>query len=1672
MMPRRLITLITVLAVGIALSACGGGGGGGSTTSSAGGGSTQSTPTTLVGQFIDAPIAGLSYNCGNTTGSTNTQGQFNYTAGSSCTFSVGNVTVGALSSMPSDGMVTPQDIVGVSRTNTYDPNVQVVAQFLQSVGTSSSGTLTISPSVHQALASTSAVNLSQTTLTQIIQTANKPLVTAQVATSVLSAQLMQAGVNFSAGLVSPLAPPRLNSIVVSSNLNSNAAGLSEQLTATGFYSDGTTSNLTNSVTWVSSSTSQVSVSSTGLATGVSAGVATVSAVSSGGVVGSIDLTVTPAALASISVTPQSSSIASGLTQQMSAIGTFTDGTSKAITSGVTWSSSTQAAVISNSGVVIGRSVGTPSIKATVGSISGSTSLSVNPATLKSIAILTPNSVTSAPVGLSEQLIALGTYTDGTIANISNLVTWSSLNSNASLSSGLLTGISVGNSLIAVSYQGVTGTLTFPITPVTLQSIAITAQLSTTAPVNSSVPKGYSQNLIATGTFNDGTTRDITTNVTWVSSDVTVAGVSTGSAGGLATGLKVGSTNIKAQLGTVTSPQIGFTVTTPVLVSLLVSTNNNNVMIGSTDNLVATGVYSDNSTQDISSSVIWSVANTSLASFNSPGVLLGVAYGNSSVTASLGGISSQPLAINILPKTGKFVDAPVNGMAYNCGPFSGMTTATGQFNYSPGTACTFSVGNIVVGTLGAVPSDGVITPQDAAGVSRTATTHPSVQVIAQFLQSVGSSTAGTISISPDVTRLLTSGVSTSTPLISASGPMSQDRLASVVAGAGQTLVSPAKASSTLAAEIQAAGINTALSVVPAGSPVTLNAVVINTQSSTTPVGLGVQLSASGNFTDGTTSNLTNSVTWTSSNPAVMTVSTSGVATGVSTGSATITAQSNNGLSSSVSLSVSPATLLSISLSASSTNIPAGLTQQIIATGNYSDGSTQPLVGGVSWSSSNNWATVTSGVVMGSSQSSNKNTVITASVGSISSSITVSFSPAVLRSIAVTPSTATASLPVAVSAQLIALGQYSDGSTSNLSNLVTWVSDSYSSVNSSGLLTGISPGAANITARYQGVTSPAFAIAITAVPLQSISISSVLSSTAPQASSAPNGFSQKLIATGTYANGNTLDITSSVIWSSGSQSVATVSFGSAGGVVTGVSPGTSVITATMGSVTASITFTVAPPVLVSIAVSDPASTNWVGINQNLIATGTYSDNSTQNLTSSVSWSSSPSATVTSGGVLRGLTSGNAVITAAYSGVVSPSATLTIIPAPVTIGGVVGGLLSGQQVILTNNARDTFTVSSNGAFTFPNTVPYGGGYSVTINTQPTNAKCQLINASGTAVSNITSVVVSCAVNQYTVSNFVSGITLPLGLTTDTNGNMFVAFNNSAVDKITSSGALSLYAGSLSQIGSQNGQMPLPGATLVASPTLSSPQDIAFDNNAVGYIADTKNNEIRKVVLQYGSQVLSTLAGKTNAGFADGPASIALFNSPSYLVTDSSSNVYVTDTGNNRIRKISTDSNGLVTVSTFAGNGSAGSADGVGNSASFNGPMGLAIDSGGNLYVADTQNCTIRKITQAGVVSTFAGVSGFCTSADGLSSSATFNYPSAVTVDQVGNLYVTDTRTPKIRKITPDAFVITIAGTGAIGNTNGVGAVATFGNYAQGITVDPSGNVYVSDRDNYSIRKLSPGP
>ena len=173
----------------------------------------------------------------------------------------------------------------------------------------------------------------------------------------------------------------------------------------------------------------------------------------------------------------------------------------------------------------------------------------------------------------------------------------------------------------------------------------------------------------------------------------------------------------------------------------------------------------------------------------------------------------------------------------------------------------------------------------------------------------------------------------------------------------------------------------------------------------------------------------------------------------------------------------------------------------------------------------------------------------------------------------------------------------------------------------------------------------------------------------------------------------------------------------------------------------------------------------------------------------------------------------------------------------------------------------------------------------------------------------------------------------------------------------------------------------------------------------------------------VVTTLAGLAGSqGSADGTGSAARFAWPIGVAVDSTGNVYVADNGNDTIRKVTPA--GVVT--TLAGlAGSSGSADGTGSAARFYGPSGVAVDSAGNVYVADTGNYTIRKVTPAGVVTTLAGLAGTEGSADGTGSAARFSYPSGVAVDSAGNVYVADTGNNTIRKVTPAGVVTTLAGT-----------------------------------------------
>lgn len=213
----------------------------------------------------------------------------------------------------------------------------------------------------------------------------------------------------------------------------------------------------------------------------------------------------------------------------------------------------------------------------------------------------------------------------------------------------------------------------------------------------------------------------------------------------------------------------------------------------------------------------------------------------------------------------------------------------------------------------------------------------------------------------------------------------------------------------------------------------------------------------------------------------------------------------------------------------------------------------------------------------------------------------------------------------------------------------------------------------------------------------------------------------------------------------------------------------------------------------------------------------------------------------------------------------------------------------------------------------------------------------------------------------------------------------------------------------------------------------------------------------------LVSTLAGSAY-GYTDATGVAAQFDYPKGIVADALGNVYVADSNNNRIRKVTPA--GVVT--TFAGSGSYAYADGTGTSASFAAPSGLAIDTFGTLYVADNDSHKVRKITQAGEVTSLAGSSfGY---AEGQGTAAQFFGPASVAVDLVGNVYVADSYNHRIRKVTPGGLVSTFAGDGGPGSTDGAGATARF-NYPFGIAADTAGNIYVADRSNNRIRKITPG-
>lgn len=423
-------------------------------------------------------------------------------------------------------------------------------------------------------------------------------------------------------------PATLLSIAVTPANPSIPVGTQQLFKAIGTYSDGSSSDISAISTFSVSNSSVASIAANGNATGLLVGVTPIVA-SSGGLSGNTNLNVSPAVLLQLAISPLNPSLQIGATQALAVTATYTDGSSVVVTNSSTFSSATTAiaSVVSNSGIVTAISAGNSVISANFNGMTVSTNVTVTPAMLVSIAVTPPNA--SVFIGATQTFIATGTYSDGSTANISNSVVWTSgdVSKATILMGGVATGLAVGTTPISATLNGKVGSTNLLVMQIpTLLSIVV-------SPPASSIEIANSQVFSATANYSDGSSNNVTNLVNWTSSNTTIATVMPN---GTATGLVAGVSTITATMQSKSSSAQLTVTLTPSLTSVTVSPATTSVMVGSNRNFNATANYSNNTSSDVTATANWSSSQTLIATVNPSGVATGVSAGLTNISASFNG----------------------------------------------------------------------------------------------------------------------------------------------------------------------------------------------------------------------------------------------------------------------------------------------------------------------------------------------------------------------------------------------------------------------------------------------------------------------------------------------------------------------------------------------------------------------------------------------------------------------------------------------------------------------------------------------------------------------------------------------------------------------------------------------------------------------------------------------------------------------------------------------------------------------------------------------------------------------------------------------------------------------------------------------------------------------------
>ncbi|NKF22838.1 beta strand repeat-containing protein [Solimonas marina] len=858
--------------------------------------------------------------------------------------------------------------------------------------------------------------------------------------------------------------------------------------------------------------------------------------------------------------------------------------------------------------------------------------------------VTPDA-TSIPLGKTEQYTATAIYEDNAHADVTRLVAWTS--SDASVltidSEGLATPVATGTATVTATLDDISGSTTATVTA----AIAVSMQLT---PSSDSIPKGYTQAFVASATFTDGTTRDVSADASWSSGDTDVITVSNASGTkGQATGVAEGSAQVVATYENITA-RAAVTVTAAELASVDISPSSATLPVGASQQYTATGVYTDHTTEDLTTAVTWASSDSSVAeisnSTNAQGFALADAAGPTTITATYGDLVGS----TTLTVTGATVESisvtPVNSKL--AAGYSRQFTATGI--YSDGSShdvtqtVTWSSSDESVATVSnAGGSNGMVAAKVAgsttiSAVSGSVSGSAALTVTNATLTSVGVTPANK-SIAVGTTQQYTATAvfsdGTTIDYTSLAGWASSDANVATISN-DSGAVGLAKANNTGSTVITATVTKTDSSGAVSGTtPLTVTAAAISSisvtpQDGSVPLGSTLQYHATATYTDGSTGDVTNDVTWTSSDTDVATVTTGssarGLVTGEGKGTATLKAtDAATGVVGSAPVTVTDAVLSSIAISPADTSVAKGGTVDYTATGTYTDGSTMDISDDVTWTTDDETiATISNadgehGVATAQGEG---DTTVVATLGDVSGETTLTVTAATLVSIAVSPDTV--SIASGTTTQLKATGTFSDGSTADETTAVTWASsdESVATVSNAsgnqGLVTSVAVGSTTITASMSGVDDATAAVTVTESALTNVTIAPTA------ATSIPVGYFVEYTATGHYADGSTQDLTADVSWRTLDDSVATVN---AKGYVTAKAAGSTTVVATYSGFTKSASVQGVALTLSSIAVTPANSTIAAGTTLQFTATGSFSDGSTTlDLTHQVTWSSSNSNAAT--------------------------------------------------------------------------------------------------------------------------------------------------------------------------------------------------------------------------------------------------------------------------------------------------------------------------------------------------------------------------------------------------------------------------------------------------------------